>query len=150
MSDIALVESLQEQLNKISSLIIAYNTNITNVKFFVPKDGTLKKELDERGGRPGMEVFEFDSDIETPPFVIQLIQMSVALYEEKRELKDDIQRIIGAFAISDGDVSQAPRTKGGTQLLDEFGQRRVALKRKRLESALNQAAINISPLPKSI
>lgn len=144
MSDIRLVKSLQEQLNKIASLIIAYNTNITNVKMFIPKGGKLKGELEKRGGKAGFQVFEFDPDTENAPFVVQLTQMSVALFEEKRQLADEIQRIIGAFAISDGDVSQAPRTKGGTQLLDEFAQRRVTLKRKRLESALNQAAKVVS------
>ena len=144
MSDIRLVKSKQQQLCKISSLIIAYNTNITNVKMFIPKGGKLKTELETRGGKSGFQVFEFDPDTENPPFVVQLTQMSVALYEEKRQLQDEIQRIIGAYSILDGSTQNAPRTKGGTQLFDEFGQRRVALKRKRLENALNQTAKVVS------
>ena len=146
MSDIRLVKSKQQQLCKISSLIIAYNTNITNVKGFYPKGGTLGKDLEERGGKAGAQWFGFDPDIEQPPFIIQLTQMSTALFEEKRQLQEEIRHIIGAYSVLQGDNQQAPRTKGGTQLIDEFGQRRVGLKRKRLESALNQTAKVVSQM----
>ena len=144
MSDIRLVKSKQQQLCKISSLIIAYNTNITNVKGFIPKGGNLKKELEKRGGKAGAQWFEFDADVDQPPFIIQLTQMSTALYEEKRQLQEEIRHIIGAYSVLQGSNENAPRTKGGTQLIDEFGQRRIALKRKRLEGALNQTAKVIS------
>lgn len=146
MSDIRLVKSKQQQLCKISSLIIAYNQNITNVKGFYPAGGKLGKELKERGGKAGAQWFEYDGDVETPPFIIQLTQMSTALYEEKRQLQEEIRHIIGAYSVLQGDVQSAPRTKGGTQLIDEFGQRRIALKRKRLESALNQTAKVVSQM----
>lgn len=140
MSDIRLVKPLQEQLNKIMSLIIAYNTNITNVKYFVPKGSGTKKELEDRGGKAGFQVFEYDPELGGQPIVVQLTQMSQALYEEKRQIQEQIQRIIGAYAVMDGQASVAPQTKGGTVLIDEYGQRRINLKRKRLESALNQLA----------
>jgi len=146
MSDIRLVKSKQQQLCKISSLIIAYNQNITNVKGFYPAGGKLGKELKDRGGKAGAQWFEYDADVETPPFIIQLTQMSTALYEEKRQLQEEIRHIIGAYSVLQGDNQSAPRTKGGTQLIDEFGQRRVALKRKRLESALNQTAKVVSQM----
>jgi len=146
MSDIRLVKSKQQQLCKISSLIIAYNQNITNVKGFYPEGGKLGKELEKRGGKAGAQWFGYDADVEKPPFIIQLTQMSTALYEEKRQLQEEIRHIIGAYSTLQGDNQNAPRTKGGTQLIDEFGQRRVALKRKRLESALNQTAKVISQM----
>ncbi len=146
MSDIRLVKALQEQLNKIMQLILAYNTNITNVKGFVPKGSGLKKQLDETGGKAGSQWYEYDPELSGVPIIIQLTAMSTALYEEKRQITDQIQRIIGAFAISDGSPVQAPQTLGGTQLLDEFGQRRVNLKRKRMENALNGVSKVISQM----
>ena len=150
MSDIRLVKPLQEQLNKIMSLILAYNTNITNVKYFVPKGSGTKKELEERGGKAGSQVFEYDPELGGQPIIVQLTQMSQALYEEKRQIQEQIQRIIGAYAVMDGQSSQAPQTKGGTVLIDEYGQRRINLKRKRLESALNQLAKVISQMIPSV
>ena len=146
MSDIRLVKPLQEQLNKIMSLIIAYNTNITNVKYFVPKGSGTKKELEDRGGKAGFQVFEYDPELGGQPIVVQLTQMSQALYEEKRQIQEQIQRIIGAYAVMDGSASQAPQTKGGTVLIDEYGQRRINLKRRRLEAALNQMAKVVSQM----
>lgn len=146
MSDIRLVKPLQEQLNKIMSLILAYNTNITNVKYFVPIGSKTKKELEERGGKAGSQVFEYDPELGGQPIVVQLTQMSQALYEEKRQIQEQIQRIIGAYAVMDGSAVQAPTTKGGTVLIDEYGQRRINLKRKRLEGALNSLAKVISQM----
>lgn len=146
MSDIRLVKPLQEQLNKIMSLILAYNTNITNVKYFVPIGSKTKKELEERGGKAGSQVFEYDPELGGQPIVVQLTQMSQALYEEKRQIQEQIQRIIGAYAVMDGSAAQAPVTKGGTVLIDEYGQRRINLKRKRLEGALNSLAKVISQM----
>jgi len=147
MSDVRLVRPLQEQLNKIMSLIIAYNTNITNVKYFVPTGGgKLKKEIEDRGGKAGFQVFEYDAEVGGVPIVVQLTQMSNALYEEKRQIQEQIQRILGAYAVMDGSAVQAPQTKGGTVLIDEYGQRRINLKRKRIENALNQVARVVSQM----
>lgn len=146
MSDIRLVKPLQEQLNKIMQLILAYNTNITNVKYFVPKGSGTKKELEERGGKAGSQVFEYDPELGGQPIVVQLTQMSQALYEEKRQIQEQIQRIIGAYAVMDGQASVAPQTKGGTVLIDEYGQRRIKLKRRRIEASLNQLAKAVSQM----
>lgn len=146
MSDIRLVRPLQEQLNKIMQLILAYNTNITNVKYFVPKGSGTKKELEERGGKAGSQVFEYDPELGGQPIIVQLTQMSQALYEEKRQIQEQIQRIIGAYAVMDGQASGSPQTKGGTILIDEYGQRRINLKRRRIEASLNQLAKCISQM----
>lgn len=135
--DIRLVKSLQEQLNKIDNLIITYNQNITNVKMFVQQGSGLKKELDERGNKAGYQTFEMDMDGDKVPFIVQLTQMSNSFYQQRENLIRQIQRIIGAYSFQDGDVSQAPQTKGGTVLMDEMMQRRTARKRRKLERALN-------------
>ena len=135
--DIRLVKSLQEQLNKIDNLIITYNQNITNVKMFVQKGSGVKKELEEKGNKAGFQVFEMDMDTDKVPFIVQLTQMSNSFYQQRENLIRQIQRIIGAYSFQDGDVAQAPQTKGGTILMDEMMQRRTARKRRKLERALN-------------
>ena len=136
--DIRLVRPLQEQLNKIDSLIIAYNTNITNVKVFVP-EGSDTKDLSERWGKAGAQFFTFDAT-EGTPYVVQLTQMSNSLYVQRQNLIAQIQRVIGAYSFQDGNVEQAPRTKGGTLLLDEMGLRRSNAKRMDIEEGINQLA----------
>lgn len=146
MGDISLVKSLQDQVNKIDNLIITYNQNITNVKMFVQKGGGLKKDLEKTGGKAGFQVYEMDMDVDRVPFVIQLTQMSAALYQQRQILILQIQRVIGAYSFQDGDASQAPQTAKGTYQIDEMMQRRTAFKRSILESGLNKLGKVISDM----
>jgi hypothetical protein len=138
--DVRLIKPLQEQLNKITELIITYNTNIANIKSFTPKGSGLKKKLDETGGRPGAENYEYDPDLGGVPIFVQFTQMATSFYQQKVEIIQQMQRIVGAYSFQDGNVSNAPDTKGGTLMLDEFGQRRTNMKRKSIERAITQLA----------
>ena len=135
--DVRLVRSIQEQINKINSLIIAYNTNITNVKVFVPKDSADKKDLEERWGKAGAQFFEFDPELGGIPVVVQLTQMTNAFYTQLDRLRSQIQRIYGAYEFQDGLVDKAPDTASGTNHLDEMGFRRSKGKLDLIEEALN-------------
>jgi hypothetical protein len=146
MGDISLVKSLQDQLCKIDNLIITYNQNITNVKMFVQKGGTLKKELEKNGGKAGFQVYDMDMDVEKVPFIVQLTQMSSSFYQQRQNLILQIQRIIGAYSFQDGDATQAPQTARGTFQIDEMMQRRTASKRRVLESGLNKLGRVISEM----
>lgn len=146
MGDISLVKSLQDQLCKIDNLIITYNQNITNVKMFVQKGGTLKKDLEKNGAKAGFQVYDMDMDVEKVPFIVQLTQMSSSFYQQRQNLILQIQRIIGAYSFQDGDASQAPQTARGTFGLDEMMQRRTASKRRVLESGLNKLGRVISEM----
>lgn len=141
MSDVRLVRPIQEQLNKTVSLKIAYMTNVVNVKYFIPQgNGSLKKDIEKNGGKAGFQVFEYDAETGGVPIPVQHTQFPTSFYSEDNLYRQQIQRIIGAYAVADGDAAQAPTTKGGTILIDEYGQRRVNLKRKRIEGAMNQLA----------
>jgi hypothetical protein len=140
--DARLAKSVQEQINKTHSLIIAYHINLTNVKVFVGK-GTDKKELKENWGKAGAQVFDYDQE-DGVPVVIQLTAMSNALYQHIDRLKFLIQRIYGVYEFQDGNVAVAPQTKGGTLLLDEMGFRRSRAKLKMIEEALNDLGSVIS------
>ena len=135
--DTRLARSVQEQINKISSLIVAYNINIANIKAFIPRDGTLKKQMQERWGKAGAQFFEFDPDVEQPPVVVQLTAMSTAFYEQIDRLRGLLQRIYGAYDFQEAQNVPAPQTALGTMQLDEMGLRRSKSKLQLIEQALN-------------
>lgn len=146
MSDVRLVRPLQEQLNKMNSKIVAYLSKVASMNIFVPKGSGMKKQLEDRAGQPGLNVFEYDAELGGIPIVAQMPPLPAGIFEDKQSVIFQIQRIIGAYAALDGNAPSAPRTKGGTILQDEFGQRRVNMKRKDLERAINQLAKVISQL----
>ncbi len=142
--DARLCRSIQEQINKINSIIVAYNINITNVKAFIPKDSGLRKEMELRWGKAGAQFFEFDPDTGQPPIIVQLTQMSNSFYMQLDRLKLLIQRIYGAYEFQDGQPMQAPMTASGTSQMDEIGLRRSKAKLDLIESALNDLGDVIS------
>ena len=146
--DARLVRPIQEQINKARSLITAYNINIASLKVFVP-DGTDVKQLEKKWGKAGAQFFTYDPTLGGIPVVLQYQQMSNALYEQIDRDKFLIQRIYGVYEFQDGAMQNAPQTKGGTILIDEFGQRRSRFKLSLIEEALNQLGYLISEmLPK--
>ena len=60
------------------------------------------------------------------------------MYKNEQEAKADIERILGIFALMQGDQGAAPQTYKGTIALDEFGQRRIRSKKDDIEGFLNQ------------
>lgn len=148
VSDMTLVKPLQDQLNVVTHLIIKYNRSISTIMAFVP-EGTNMKKLEANANKPGMQFFEFDPS-EGVPIMMQLTQMSTALYKMRDDLILQIQRVLGAYAMMDGDTTQSPDTKGGTMLLDEYGQRRIVLKRKRIEQCIDTLAKNMMAMSQYI
>ena len=135
--DARLARSVQDQINKIQSLIIAYNINITNVKVFVPKDSLDKKDLEQRWGKAGAQFFTFDPELGGVPVIVGLTQMQTAFYTQLDRLRAYIQRLYGAYEFQDGLVDKAPDTASGTNHLDEMGFRRSKGKLDLIEEALN-------------
>ena len=60
------------------------------------------------------------------------------LYKNEADAKADIERILGIYALMQGDMGAAPQTFKGTVALDEYGQRRIKSKRDDIEEGLNQ------------
>lgn len=135
--DARITRPIQEQINKISSIIISYNMNITSVRAFIEKNSMDKEQIKERWGKAGFELFEYQSELGAAPIIVQLTQMSNAFYLQLDRLKMLILRIYGAYPEQEGQMSAPPQTLGGTMLLDEAGLRRSASKLKLIESALN-------------
>ena len=96
-----------------------------------------KKHLEQEWGRAGTAVIEYDPEL-GQPIVAGPVPLPNELYNNEREAKADIERILGIYALMQGDQGAAPQTYKGTIALDEFGQRRIRSKKDDIEAMLNQ------------
>ena len=139
ISDVTMVKGLQEYINKIRSLIVAHASSSTNVKLLIPRGSMNKRQLEEEWGRAGTAVIEFDPEL-GQPIVAGPIPLPNELYKNESDAKADIERILGIYALMQGDPSNMPQTYKGTLAIDEYGQRRIKSKRDDIEEAINQVA----------
>ena len=139
MSDVRLVKGLQEYINKIRSLIVAHASSSTNVKLLIPRGSMDKQHLEEEWGKAGTAVIEFDPEL-GQPIVAGPVPLPNELYKNEADARADIERILGIYAMMQGDVGSAPQTFKGTVALDEYGQRRIKSKRDDIEECINQLA----------
>ena len=135
-SDVRLVKGLQEYINKVRSLIIAHASSSTNVKLLIPRGSVDKRNLEQEWAKAGTAVVEFDPEL-GQPIVAGPVPLPNELYNNEREAKADIERILGIYALMQGDQGASPQTYKGTIALDEFGQRRIRSKKDDIESFLN-------------
>jgi hypothetical protein len=98
-----------------------------------------KKQLEEEWARAGTAVIEFDPELGTP-IVAGPIPLPNELYKNEADAKADIERILGIYAMMQGDPSATPQTYKGTLAIDEYGQRRIKSKRDDIEECINQVA----------
>ena len=137
VSDVRLVKGLQEYINKIRSLIVAHASSSTNVKLLIPRGAVNKTQVEQDWGRAGTAVIEFDPELGSP-IVASPVPLPNELYKNEADAKADIERILGIYALMQGDMGAAPQTFKGTVALDEYGQRRIKSKRDDIEEGLNQ------------
>lgn len=139
MSDVRLVKGLQEYVNKIRSLIVAHASSSTNVKLLIPRGSMNKANLEAEWGKAGTAVIEFDPEL-GQPIVAAPVPLPNELYKNEADARADIERILGIYALMQGDQGGAPQTYKGTIALDEYGQRRIKSKRDDIEECINQLA----------
>ena len=137
VSDVRLVRGLQEYINKIRSLIVAHASSSTNVKLLIPRGSMNKAQLEEEWGKAGTAVIEFDPEL-GQPIVAGPVPLPNELYKNEETARQDIERILGIYALMQGDQGSAPSTYKGTVALDEFGQRRIRSKQDDVEAMLNE------------
>ena len=137
VSDVRLVKGLQEYINKIRSLIVAHASSSTNVKLLIPRGAVNKNQVEQDWGRAGTAVIEFDPELGSP-IVASPVPLPNELYKNEADAKADIERILGIYALMQGDMGAAPQTFKGTVALDEYGQRRIKSKRDDIEESINQ------------
>lgn len=147
LGDIRYVRPLQEQLNKITSKITAYISAIANLLAFIPKGGNLKKQIQEEAGKGGLKVFEYDAELDGGGVVFgQYPPLPAGVFQERQNIINQIQRIMGAYPFLDGDASQAPETYRATLVIQEEGQNRAQSKRKKIEEGINGLAKVVAQL----
>ena len=138
-SDVRIVRGLQEYINKIRSLIVAHASSSTNVKLLIPRGSMDKQRLEEEWARAGTAVIEFDPEL-GQPIVAGPVPLPNELYKNEADAKADVERILGIYAMMQGQAEGAPQTYKGTIALDEYGQRRIKSKRDDIEDGVNQLA----------
>ena len=139
ISDVMVVKSNQEYINKTKSLIIAHAANATNVKILVNKGSIDKKQFESEFNKAGTAVLEVDFEMGVPT-IVGPVPLPNELYKNEADGRRDIQEILGIYALMQGDAGQAPATYKGTVALDEYGQRRIKSKKDDIEGSLNQLA----------
>jgi len=139
MSDVRLVKGLQEYINKLRSLLIAHASSSTNTKLLVPRGSINKAQLETEWSRAGTGVLEFDPEL-GQPISFAPLPLPNELYKNEADARADVERILGLYAIMQGDASQMPNTYKGTIAIDEYGQRRIKSKRDDIETGLNMIA----------
>jgi len=139
VSDVMVVRSNQEYINKTKSLIIAHAANATNVKILVNKGSIDKKNFEAEFNKAGTAVLEVDFELGVPQ-VVAPVALPNELYKNEADGRRDIQEILGIYALMQGDAGQAPATYKGTVALDEYGQRRIKSKKDDIEGSLNMLA----------
>ena len=98
-----------------------------------------KKNLEAEWGKAGTAVIEYDPELGTP-IVAGPVPLPNELYKNEADARADIERILGIYAMMQGDVGSSPQTFKGTIALDEYGQRRIKSKRDDIEECINQLA----------
>jgi len=139
VSDVMVVRSNQEYINKTKSLIIAHAANATNVKILVNKGSIDKKQFEGEFNKAGTAVLEVDFEMGIPQ-IVGPVPLPNELYKNEADGRRDIQEILGIYALMQGDAGQAPATYKGTVALDEYGQRRIKSKKDDIEGSLNMLA----------
>ena len=109
------------------------------MKLLIPRGSMDKKNLEAEWAKAGTAVIEFDPELGTP-IVAGPVPLPNELYKNEADAKADIERILGIYAMMQGDVGASPQTFKGTVALDEYGQRRIKSKRDDIEQCINQLA----------
>ena len=138
-SDVSMVVSVQQFVNKMTSLVVAYMQASTTLKLLVP-EGSVQdiSKLEEDWKRPDA-VITYDSSYGTPTVPI-MTPLSNSVFQLIQMGKSMIEYEFGIFESMMGNGAQSPDTYKGTMAVDEFGQRRIRYKLRQMEKSLRRVA----------
>lgn len=144
MSDVRMVRSLQEEINKTRSLIIAHATTSTTNKIILQRGSVDIEEFEEQWASPTavMEADLTDGNMQ----VVQPPPLPAELYRKEVTAKSDIDHQMGLYEFMMGNSQNAPQTYRATISLDEFGQRRIKSKLMDIEAGLKRLGEVITPM----
>jgi hypothetical protein len=148
LSDVRIVRSLQEEINKTRSLIIAHATTSTANKVGIPRGSVDEETFEDDWATPGKPFFY-------EPEMGELKQFSPTpfpgeLYQKENMAKSDIDHQMGLYEFMMGNAQSAPQTYRATISLDEFGQRKIKSKLADIESGLKRMGEVIIPMAQKL
>lgn len=135
MSDVHMVTSLQEEINKTRSLILAHSASSGN-KLILPKGSDIK-DIEQKWGRPNA-IIEVDFVDGQMPIVVPPAALPGELYQREQSAKNDIDHQLGLYELMMGNGQAAPTTYSATISIDEFGQRKMRSKLTDIEDGLKR------------
>ena len=136
MSDVRMVKSLQEYINKTRSLIVAHATTSTNTKVLIPSGSIDMEDFENKWAQPGVAI-ECDFD-QGQPVTVQPSPLPNELYSNEQTAKNDIDHQLGLYELMMGNSQVAPSTYKATVSIDEFGQRKMKSKLMDIEVGLRR------------
>lgn len=139
MSDVQFVVPIQEQINKMQSLITANMASSTNVKAFIPRGTVDKDQVEQDFAKAGAAIIEYDPEMGVP-VIAQPVPLPNSAFNQFQTLVAMVEREFGIYALMQGDPSNAPQTHKGTIAIEQFGQRRIRSKLDDIEESLNHLA----------
>jgi hypothetical protein len=141
ISIVRLGKGLNEYINKLRQLIVAWTTNATGQTLLVNMgSGIDQNELEASLSRAGTKVIGIpaDEDIRRQILQLQVLPLSNQLFADIDKAEKELRDWFGVYPFMGGDPSDAPATFRGTLALDEYGQRRSRSRRDDIEESLNQ------------
>jgi hypothetical protein len=147
LSDVRMVRSLQEEINKTRSLIIAHATTSTTNKIILQTGSVDIGDFEDRWASPTgvMEADLTAGELQ----VIHPAPLPGELYKKEEVAKSDIDHQMGLYEFMMGNAATAPSTYRATISIDEFGQRRIKSKLMDIEAGLKRLGeITISLMQK--
>lgn len=131
------VRGIQEYINKMYSLVVAHAASSTNVKLLIPRGSQNIKDIEERWGKAGTAVIEYDPELGVP-IVAGPVPLPNELYANIERAKTELNEQLGIYPLMQGSSDKAPDTYKGTLALDEYGQRRIRAMKDDIEESLAQ------------
>ncbi len=139
LSDVSLVITVQEFINKMMSLVVAHTQATTTLKLLIPKDSVESiEDVAEAWLKPNA-VIEYDPSSGGKPEVPQMAPLTSALINLIMMAKHMIEYQFGIFETMMGNGENAPTTAQGTVMIDSNGQQRIRFKLRGLEQSLRRA-----------
>jgi hypothetical protein len=135
LSDVHMVVSQQEEINKTRSLIIANASSGTTNKLIINRGSANIVELEQKWAKPNA-IIEVDFDNDKPPVVVAPAPIPAELYQKEMTAKNDIDRQLGIYDLMMGNTANLPNTYKATVSVDEFGQRKIKSKLEDVENTL--------------
>jgi len=144
LSDVRMVKTLQEEINKTRSLIIAHATTSTTNKVVLQKGSVDIEDFEDRWASPTAAI---EADLSDGGFqVVHPAPLPAELYQKETTAKSDIDHQMGLYEFMMGNSQNAPQTYKATISIDEFGQRRIKSKLMDVETGLKRMGEVMIPL----